>query len=115
MLRSHTLGFLLACSASLSAQGLGYWKKMPSLQIPRQEVGAAVIGGKIYVTGGLTTSRGPTDTMEIFDPATGKWKAGKNIPTTLHHHGCCAVNGQLYLIGGYISKFQGTKNCWRYD
>ena len=51
MLRSHTLGFLLACSASLSAQGLGYWKKMPSLQIPRQEVGAAVIGGKIYVTG----------------------------------------------------------------
>ena len=67
---------------------------------PRTAVGAAAIGGKIYLFGGATQTT-VTDEVDIFDSATGTWSAGQALPTP---RAIAAVvvgaSGLIYVIGG---------------
>lgn len=46
----------------------------------RRALSAAVSGGKIYVIGGLLAERGMSKSVDIFDPKTGKWSKGPDLP-----------------------------------
>ena len=81
----------------------------------RQEIGQATLNGKVYATGGLTLSRGSTDTVEVYDASTDRWTPGVRLPTRRHHHGFCALGNKLYLIGGYVTGFTGVADCWSFD
>ena len=50
-------------------QGLHFKIEQPY----RQGCGVAVLNGKIYVAGGLSTSEAPLDTAEMYDPASDSW------------------------------------------
>ncbi|XP_010247220.1 PREDICTED: F-box/kelch-repeat protein At5g26960 [Nelumbo nucifera] len=65
---------------------------------PRKKFAAAVVAGKIYVTGGGGASR--TSAVEQYDPETDTWRVAAESPR--RRYGCigAAVDGVFYSIGG---------------
>ena len=63
---------------------------------------AAVVEGRIVVLGGevLSGSRRTLDSVEIFDPAQGRWQPGPALPVPLHGVPAVSVNARLYVLGG---------------
>jgi hypothetical protein len=47
---------------------------------PVTEVGAAVVGGKIYVPGGRQHRAMISNQLEIFDPSQMRWGTGATLP-----------------------------------
>ena len=85
----------------------GEWTKLAPLPTARGAPTAAAIGGQIYVVGGSTVYHtnasanvSATDTVEIYDVATGRWSRGPDMPTARHHAGAAVVGGRLYVVGG---------------
>lgn len=56
----------------------GTWRTEPSMPTARADLGAGVIGDKIYVVGGFLNDTFPPNTavLEIFDTTTGTWSTG---------------------------------------
>jgi N-acetylneuraminic acid mutarotase len=62
---------------------------------------AIVVGGKIYVMGGIETTLGSaTTSAEVFDPVTDTWEEIEPMPNVRATHGSCVLDGKIYLIGG---------------
>ncbi len=54
------------------------WTRLPDMGIPRHGIGAAAVGGAIYVMGGATREGlGPSGAGEVFFPASGEPTAGE--------------------------------------
>lgn len=60
----------------------------------------AELDGLIYVIGGYPSSRITTTTVQVYDPATDRWRRGDPLPVALNHTMAASVNGVLYVIGG---------------
>ena len=56
------------------------WESLPSKPTPITDIGAAVMGGKIYVPGGRMSDGRATNTLEVFDPRSGTWDVGPSMP-----------------------------------
>ncbi len=109
------------------------WKELAPMPTKRGSPVAAVVGGKIYVIGGVTTAPGAKEpivhptrphitigTVEEYDPATNSWRARTPMPTPRNHAGVGVVNGKLYVIGGrtgagFISIATNTNVVEEYD
>jgi N-acetylneuraminic acid mutarotase len=76
------------------------WAALHPSPTARQQVAAAVEGGRIWVIGGLS---GPAATRKVerYDPATGVWNAEPDLPVALHHASAAAYRGQLVVVGGW--------------
>lgn len=70
----------------------------------RSELGAAALGDRIFVAGGIRWS-GTTDRFEEFDTGRGVWRRRADLPLPLHHPALTAVEGRLLLCGGYRNLF----------
>jgi len=77
------------------------WVSLTPKPTAVKDVGAAVIGGKIYVPGGQLTSGETTSILEIYDPRTDSWSKGASLPEMLSAYGIAAYEGRLYLFGGW--------------
>jgi Kelch motif protein len=75
-------------------------------------VGAAgVIGGKLYVAGGLiNASSDPTAALDVYDPATNTWVTRASVPTAGAAIGT-ALQGKLFVI---VNSGSGLK-AYLYD
>jgi hypothetical protein len=73
---------------------------------------AAFIGGKLYVTGGISNlSGGPmVSALEIYSPAARTWSSGAPVPQAYYDASTVVLNGKMYVIGGC-----GTINCGQTD
>lgn len=71
---------------------------MPS---ERREMPAAVLDGKIFITGGFGDARTVLSSVLVYDPEGDQWTSVSPMPEPRHHHAAAAVNGKLYVIGGY--------------
>ena len=80
------------------------WAELSRKPIPVTDVNAAVIGGKIYVPGGRTSSDTVTEVLEIYDPRQGTWAKGSNLPVAMSAYAMAAFEGRLYLFGGWDGK-----------
>ncbi len=90
------------------------WTNLKSKPVPVSEASAAVIGGKIYVPGGRTSSNEVSNVLEIYSPSEDQWESGAELPTGLSAYGMVSFEGQLYLFGGW----NGSKvvdSVYRYD
>ncbi len=76
------------------------WRHRASKPNAAANIGAAVIGGKIYVPGGYGAERKALDVLEIYDPATDSWSTGAHLPEPLFAYAIAAVHSKLYLFGG---------------
>jgi DNA-binding CsgD family transcriptional regulator len=77
------------------------WTALPPKPLPVADIGAAVIGGKIYVPGGRTAEGTPTDVVEVFDPRAAAWSLSPPLPAALSAYALAAFEGKLYLFGGW--------------
>jgi N-acetylneuraminic acid mutarotase len=65
----------------------------------RWDLGAAVVGSRIYAMGGYDGST-VADNDE-YDPNANKWTAKRALPTARQHAAVVAVGGKIYVIAGY--------------
>ncbi|MEM9566964.1 MAG: kelch repeat-containing protein [Cyanobacteria bacterium P01_E01_bin.34] len=83
------------------------WNRLaPNLQTRRDNPGSAVVDGKIYVFGGRmrNADRSVVDatlqSLEIFDPLTGEWTYGADMPTGRRALSVGTLNDRIQAIGG---------------
>ncbi|BDX34374.1 hypothetical protein TUM20985_49210 [Mycobacterium antarcticum] len=76
----------------------GRWVELPPLLQPRAAGAAAVVGGRLVVTGGVGANGRLLNTTEVFDGAT--WKLGAEIPTPRRMLGAASDDEVLYAVGG---------------
>ncbi len=76
------------------------WRRMAEKPTPVSEVQAAVIGGKIYVPGGLLADGTATRIMEVYLPQEDRWTQAADLPQEVSAYALVAYEGKLYLFGG---------------
>ena len=95
------------------------WVELPGMPRPRSELGAAALDGVIYVVGGFGGS--PFDPVvggagvDCFDARTGTWAIAADLPVGVHHPGVAALDGRIYVAGGYTDAGAATAALWAYD
>ena len=75
---------------------------------------AAVMGGKIYVSGG-DDGNGPSRTVVVFDPQANTWTGVASMGTERCSHASAAVGGKLYVFGGETVGAGRTASVEAYD
>ena len=101
------------------------WKALAPLPAKRGAASAAVLNGKIYVTGGATNLPGVTEngihptrphnvvaSVDEYDPATNTWRSVRPMLLARNHHASGVVGDKLYVIGGRVASafISGTSN-----
>jgi N-acetylneuraminic acid mutarotase len=76
---------------------------------------AASYNGKIYVVGGFTGVKVPTDKLFIYDPMKDEWKEGQPLPSPRGALSAEFINGTLYALGGLNSSHVPVNTNEAYD
>ncbi|MCC6189659.1 MAG: hypothetical protein IT318_11540 [Anaerolineales bacterium] len=77
------------------------WTTLRPKPQPVTDVGAAVIGGRIYVPGGRQPSGAVTDVLEVYDPRQDEWDTRAPLPVALSAYALADFEGHLFLLGGW--------------
>lgn len=89
------------------------WSRKANLPHPRARTnGAAVIGRKIYVSGGLSSSGGTSNSLYVYDPATNAWTTKASMPVASFDGVSAAINGKLYVL---VANCPTCSRLYRYD
>ena len=83
------------------AQPAGGWRLGGDSPLAVQQVGAAVLDGRIWVAGGLTGPDSATAKTEFYDPTIGTWSPGPDLPVALHHAMMVTYRNTVWVIGGF--------------
>lgn len=90
------------------------WEVLANKPTPVGDAAAAVVGGLIYVPGGVLESGAVTDVVEVYDPVADSWGQASSLPVPVSDYALAAFEGNLYLIGGWDGQnFLDT--IYRYD
>merc|ERR1712194_98115 len=65
-------------------------------------MGAAAMGGKIYVTGG-DTDEGSVNSVYVYNPQADAWTQLASMSIARDSHASSAIDGKLYVFGGVDS------------
>lgn len=125
-----SLSMWLAAAAmpGLAQTTVGTWSKAALLPVVQSEWDGAAIGDFFYAVGG-EMKRTPqddktkaSDELWIYDAAGNKWTQGPNMPGSRNHPAVTALDGKLYVFGGYdwpcCNNYPwpyGSTNAWQYD
>jgi N-acetylneuraminic acid mutarotase len=90
------------------------WEPIAPMPTPRGAAGAAVIGDKLYVVGGLA-DRNRLRTLEAYDLRTGRWEQLEPMRVERDHLGVAALDGKLYALGGRQEDERPLTDFERYD
>ncbi len=83
----------------------GEWRALSPATLERTEVAAARIGRSIYVVGGFEKSTGETTgALERYDIRRDRWSRLSSMPIGLNHPAAAALDGRLYVHGGYRAR-----------
>ena len=78
------------------------WQRVASMPQRLSEHAAAVMGGKIYVTGGETDHAGTSvNSVCVYDPQADAWAQLASMGTARYGHTSAVVGGKLYVFGGF--------------
>ena len=111
-----------APNSALAAAAQGEWSNIPPSLIARSEVQTAVIDGKIYVVGGNTFEMRNGGSVvvndvglnEVYDPATNEWTTLAPVPRGANHTAIAALDGKIYIAGGFTERRHGNTVDWFY-
>jgi N-acetylneuraminic acid mutarotase len=80
-----------------------------------QEFGAAAMGGKLYVVGGMRDTGEILDTVLVYDPELDAWDEAPPLPLPTHHPNVAAVGGSLFVVGSLAGlQFSARGEVWRW-
>lgn len=103
------LGVKQSVWPSPSRHAAGPWRTQAVLDTPRDDFGTAVVGGRIWVVGGMTGERAhKLASVEVYDPQTDSWSAGPPMPNGRSSVGATRVGDVVYAIGGSAENGDGV-------
>ena len=104
--------------AQTSLTDLGHtWQQTDSLVTARYFHTATLLGsGKVLAAGGSTPSGQPTASVELFDPASGKWGAtGRMSAVRTQHTALLLPDGKVLVACGTSTNFNPTATAEVYN
>ena len=108
-------------------QSLGFtpppvWREFARTDLPRYESGRIAIGNTVYLLGGFWTldpypKPKATARVDALDVTRGTWQRMKDMPVALTHAPPAAVDGTVWLAGGFEGDHPGpaTARVWRWE
>lgn len=90
------------------------WSELQPKPTAVKAAGAVILGGKIYVPGGLKADNSLNEKLEVYDPRADKWEEKKPMSIGLANYGIASYEGNLYLFGGWNGT-KDTNTVLRYD
>ena len=96
------------------------WQQLAAMPTARNSHAAAVVDGKIYVSGGYTKSGVLSDAFEAYDPVTNTWTTLASLSHPRADHASAVINGKLCVFGGYsrsgrtelVEVYSPASNSW---
>ena len=88
------------------------------MEIARSETPAAVIDETIYVPGGLVPTAqgvGVAASVERYRTDTNTWDSVADMPAPRHHSMSVAVDGLVYVLGGFGDGFDPWATGWVFE
>ncbi|MFI5336138.1 MAG: Kelch repeat-containing protein [Opitutales bacterium] len=89
------------------------------MPLPRANFATAVVGGRIYIFGGMFGQPGfmrQTNRTGVYDPATDAWSEGNPMPTPRETRAAVVVNDCIIVAGGHrtpnVSSGLRTVECY---
>ena len=96
----------------------GKWRDEDALPLPRNEVRASTLEGRVYAVGAQElTADGRAISSGIvhsFEPATGEYESVPDVPAPVDHAVVVTHGDHLYLVGG-AANGAPTNAAWRYS
>jgi hypothetical protein len=77
------------------------WVELARKPTAVKDMKAAILGGLVYVPGGIDENNHVTDILEIFNPRENQWVNGPEMPLPLSAYAMVVFEGNLYLFGGW--------------
>ena len=79
------------------------WQQMAAMPTAKYAHTAAILDGKIYVTGGYDSDGQGKNGCDAYDPVTNTWTTIASLSEPRGHHASAVVNGKLCVFGGWLS------------
>ncbi len=100
--------------------GGGAWRAAADLPNPRNHIGGAALGGKLYAVGGQRLGdevSGNQVSVGVYDPDTDRWEAVADLPVPLGHISAAtfAYRGRLMVVMGTTQGRKKTPEILAYD
>jgi DNA-binding CsgD family transcriptional regulator len=76
------------------------WARGAPKPIPAAYIGAAVLGGRVFVPGGCAEDGAALSVLEVYDPATDAWTTAAPLSRPLCGYALAVHGDRLYLFGG---------------
>ena len=96
------------------------WRRGADLPFPVANMGAAVLGPRIYVPGGSTADGKTSDRLQVYEPGADETEAGTwtstaaRLPKGLSAYAIAVHEGTLYLFGGWDGSSYAAET-FKYD
>ena len=111
----RTARSLTRASVSLSPTAIPpRWEERAPLRMARKGLAVAVYGNQIYAIAG-ETSKGVTDVLERYDPATDRWSSLSPIPVPVADVNAAVIGGKFFIPGGRLASGEVTNLMEIYD
>ncbi len=76
------------------------WTRGAPKPTPAAYIGAAVLGGQVFVPGGCTADGTALSVLEVYNPAADTWTTAAPLPHPLCGYALAVHGDRLYLFGG---------------
>lgn len=99
----------------------GKWTFGAPMPVARHHISGAVVGGKLYVTGGRGEMDHSLSIFERYDPETDEWEALPKMPLGVASPRVLAADGKIVVVGGedQLNWEEGdgwvTPSAWAFD
>jgi DNA-binding CsgD family transcriptional regulator/N-acetylneuraminic acid mutarotase len=80
------------------------WSAGTPQPTPVSNIGAAVVGDRIYVPGGCIGLTGATDQVQVYHPADDVWTQAAPMPLPLCAYALATADEKVYVVGGWDGK-----------
>lgn len=98
-----------------SAPARGEYAERAALLAPNSEMAVAEAAGEIYVLGGYPSSRDVQATVQVYTPATNRWRFAAPMPLPTHHPVAIGIETLLYSLGGQLEGDVNTDRAFVLD
>ena len=79
------------------------WKEVGGMTKGRQFHACAELSGKVYSIGGETANSELLSSVEVYDPVTGRWTPGPELPVGMKYAQAVTFQNMIYLLAGEIN------------
>ena len=80
------------------------WTTKAPMNQARNNLGVAVVNGKIFAIGGLNHSQSFLGTNEMYDPETDNWVSKTPMPTPRSQFAISVYQNKIYVTGGLLKE-----------